>query len=51
MGTCIFELPANTTVTLKIEMSQPEGKLHYRPQPLIAPDSLDLELDHRVGVA
>lgn len=49
-GTCIFELPRNKDVTVRILMSEPDGQLLYRPQPLVRPDALDLRVRSRVGV-
>lgn len=47
-GTLSLELPRNKNVVVTLRVSQPKGELSYRQQPLVAPDTLAIQVPHRV---
>ena len=41
-------MPRGTVVRVTILLTEPSGTLRYRQQPLVLPDTLTLDLPHRV---
>ena len=46
--TLFVELPRNQDVVVTAELTQPKGTLVYRQQPLVRPDTLEIEVPHTV---
>lgn len=47
-GTMSLELPRNKNVVVTMRVREPKGELIYRQQPLVVPDTLAIEVPHRV---
>jgi hypothetical protein len=48
MGTLTLEVPRGKDVVVTVLLSQPKGELVYRQQPLVVPDTLSIQVPHRV---
>ena len=48
LGSLVLELPPGGTRTVAVTVTQPPGVLTYRQQPLAYPDTLRIDLPHRV---
>lgn len=48
LGTTTLELPRERTVRVSIVLTEPAGELLYRQQPLVLPDTLTINVPHRV---
>ena len=48
VGTLSLELPADKDVVVTVLLNEPVGKLVYRQQPLMAPDTVEIEVPHLI---